>query len=79
MCAVAQVVIANNVMNISTEFTKRQGDPQDPNLPCAYLCSILDVPLPTDLRNQVLTGALRYDFGRLQAIHDRGSVDQIRE
>eukprot|EP00971_Amphidinium_carterae_P084797 1678154-Amphidinium_carterae.1 len=53
----------------------RQGDPQDLNSPCAYLCRLIDEPLPTDLRNQVLTGAVRYDFGRIQEVHDRGPAD----
>eukprot|EP00971_Amphidinium_carterae_P141291 2799403-Amphidinium_carterae.1 len=73
MCALVKVVIANNAILTST------GDPQDPNSPCACLCRVVDEPLPTDLSNQVLTGALRYDFGRLQEIHDRASADQFRE
>eukprot|EP00971_Amphidinium_carterae_P254771 5057422-Amphidinium_carterae.1 len=56
----------------------RQGDPQGPNSPCAYLCRLIDEPLPTDLRNQVLTG-VRYDFDRIQAIDDRGHPDRFRE
>eukprot|EP00971_Amphidinium_carterae_P160195 3175613-Amphidinium_carterae.1 len=34
------------------QFVMRQGDPQDPNSPCAYLCRVADEPLPTALRNQ---------------------------
>eukprot|EP00971_Amphidinium_carterae_P074743 1477264-Amphidinium_carterae.1 len=39
-----------------TQFVMRQGDFQDSNLPCAWLCRLIDEPLSTDLRNQVLTG-----------------------
>eukprot|EP00971_Amphidinium_carterae_P210333 4173104-Amphidinium_carterae.1 len=59
------------------QFVMRQGDPQDPNSPCAYLCRLIDEPLLTDLRNQVLTG-VRYDFDRVQ-IHDRGHPERFLE
>eukprot|EP00971_Amphidinium_carterae_P216468 4296797-Amphidinium_carterae.1 len=56
----------------------RLGDPQDPNSPCAYLWQVLDVPLSTDMRNQILTG-VRYDLGKVQEIHDRGHADRFCE
>eukprot|EP00971_Amphidinium_carterae_P279360 5545646-Amphidinium_carterae.1 len=52
------------------EYVKRLGDPINPQSPCAYLCRLIDEPLPTDLRNQILTG-IQYDFDRIRQIDDR--------